>query len=74
MSDDDELLLLDDGFDACLDDSPVVAVEYFVFDGPAVDGDVLESFGLLVEVLEELLNENKFRNAWAIIEVNVNLP
>lgn len=54
-------MLLDEGF-ACLDDSPVVAVEYFVFDGPVDDGDVLESFGLLVEVLEELLIENKFRN------------
>lgn len=74
MSDDDELLLLDDGFDACLDDSPVVAVEYFVFDGPAADGDVLESFGLLVEVLEELLNEKKLGNVLEIIEMSANLP
>lgn len=48
----DALLLLPpeavvDGFD----DSPVVCFE---LDGPAVDGDDLESFELVVEVLGEL--------------------
>lgn len=58
--DDDEVLLPDWADDEALDDSPVVVVvEYFWVDGPADDGDDLESFELAFEVLEELReNEN----------------
>lgn len=53
--DEEELLLLLEGAFGCLDDSPVVVVACFVFDDPAVNGEVFKSFELAFEVLEELL-------------------
>lgn len=59
MRDDDDEILLPVGTDDTFGDSPMVDEEYFTVDGPAIDGDDLESFGLLFEVLEELLKKKK---------------
>lgn len=65
--DEDDVILLPIGTEDDFGDSPVVVEAYFTVDGPASDGDDLESFGLLFEVLEELeiieiFNSNFFLN------------
>lgn len=58
--DEDELLLLPEVADDCFDDSPAVDDEYFAFDDP--DGDDLESFVFVVDVLEVLEGKMKSYN------------
>lgn len=58
MRDDDDEALLPVGTDDTFADSPAVADEYFTIDGPAFDGDDLESFGLVFVVLEKLSKKN----------------
>lgn len=60
MRDEDGDELLPEGSDDCFDESLVDAFECLRFDGPATEGDDLESFVLLFEVLEELLEKNNF--------------
>lgn len=51
----DPLPLLPDEVDACFDDSPAEFEECFpAFDVPEVDGEDLESFEFVAEVLEVL--------------------